>query len=126
VRESKVTRGVRWVQPENVHVEVLRKAIHFVPSLALTLGFAWPLAAVAEPEFEGPRLDVAITQEEIEAGEHSRIALRSSGRRVFSTPFNKADGHGDGPIDSANPELPVRWPRRISPTQSFPLADPHS
>jgi len=70
------------------------------------MGFAWPLAAVAEPEFEGPRLDVAITQEEIEAGEHSRIALRSSGRRIFSTPFNKADGHGDGPIDSANPELP--------------------
>ena len=94
MRESQVTRGVRWVQPETVHVEVLRKAMHFVPSLALAMGFAWPLAAVAEPEFEGPRLDVAITQEEIEAGEHSRIALRSRPRDsenlVCRTPATRA------------------------------------
>ena len=70
---------------------------------ALLVGCALPLAAAAQPEFEGPQLDVDITQAEIEARTHTLNTLRSAGRRVFSTPFNKADGHGDGPMDPSDP-----------------------
>ncbi len=51
---------------------------------------------------EGPRLaSVTVTQEEIAGGEIAVLELRRMGRAVFSTPFNKLDGHGDGPDDPA-------------------------
>jgi len=59
--------------------------------------------ASAEPELEGPRLDVNVTHEEIADGSLALVAIRAAGRKVFTTPFNKADGHGDGPIEPADP-----------------------
>lgn len=56
----------------------------------------------AEP-LEGPALEragVTITQEQIAGGEVSLKEIRRQGRQVFSTPFNKADGYGDGPFDA--------------------------
>lgn len=59
---------------------------------------------------EGPRLDqvgVTITQDEIESGVVSLQEIRRQGRLVFSTPFNEADGYGDGsrpdPADTVSP-----------------------
>lgn len=62
--------------------------------------------AGAEPEIEGPRLDVDVTHEEIADGSLALVAIRAAGRKVFTTPFNKADGHDDGPI---GPEDPTRF-----------------
>lgn len=49
---------------------------------------------------EGPRLGAErITQEQIVGGALSLADLRRAGLRMFTTPFNKADGYGDGPMD---------------------------
>lgn len=51
---------------------------------------------------EGPRLhpDSRISQEQIINGELSLDEIRQAGLLVFTTPFNKADGYGDGPHDA--------------------------
>jgi hypothetical protein len=49
---------------------------------------------------EHPRLGHAgITQEEIASGNMPLDKIRAAGRKVFATPFNKADGYGDGPMN---------------------------
>jgi hypothetical protein len=62
--------------------------------------FLWmclPTLATAEPMTgEGPNLRPRISQSEILAMELSDI--QSHGRRIFTTPFNKQDGYGDGPF----------------------------
>jgi len=64
-------------------------------------------AAVAgdPPPGEAPALGDRITQEQITSGELSLLEIRREGRRVFSTPFNRYDGLGDGP--GVNPEDPI-------------------
>ena len=49
---------------------------------------------------EGRRLDlvgVDVTQDEIASGSVSLSEIRRQGQLVFSVPFSKADGYGDGP-----------------------------
>jgi Di-haem oxidoreductase, putative peroxidase len=71
-----------------------------------------PLAAAnAAPDVPGERpalqqAGVTITQEEIEQGQLPLQQIRRQGRLVFSTPFNKADGYGDGPMNPAAPTSP--------------------
>ncbi|MFQ5509499.1 MAG: di-heme oxidoredictase family protein [Leptospirillia bacterium] len=49
---------------------------------------------------EGPRLGtVRTTQAEIESGTLSLTDIRLAGMKMFTTPFNKADGYGDGVMD---------------------------
>lgn len=50
---------------------------------------------------EGPRFkpEFRITQEQITNGSLSLKQIRQAGLRVFTTPFNKEDGHGDGVHD---------------------------
>lgn len=56
---------------------------------------------------EGPRLgEDRISQAEIESGLLSLHAIRSAGLKMFSTPFNKLDGYGDGPMDPMSPTEP--------------------
>jgi hypothetical protein len=53
-------------------------------------------AAALVAHAEGPALGpVRITQAMIENGELELLELRREGRRIFSTPFNRADGRGD-------------------------------
>jgi hypothetical protein len=40
-----------------------------------------------------------VTQEQIVNKELSLREIRLAGLRVFTTPFNKIDGYGDGPMD---------------------------
>jgi hypothetical protein len=59
--------------------------------------------AYAQLPGEGPRLGYdRITQAEIESGAMSLHQIRVEGLKVFSTPFNKLDGYGDGPMDPSN------------------------
>lgn len=59
-----------------------------------------------EINLRGPRLDPAdrLDQQDIEQGQLSLRQIRKAGMLVFTTPFNKADGYGDGPGDPLNPD----------------------
>jgi len=71
---------------------------------ALLLGIA--LAAAGDPPpGEAPALTPRVTQDEIVGG-MPLDDIRRAGRRVFSTPFNKLDGYGDGPIDPLDKTSP--------------------
>ncbi len=72
-------------------------AIVFVPIVV----YAGPMTG------EGPNLGSdRITQDQIESG-LSLEKIREKGEIVFTTPFNKHDGYGDGPFDpSEDPLLP--------------------
>ncbi len=64
-------------------------------------------AAIAALPGEGPRLgNDRITQDDVEFGGMSLFELRQQGLRIFSTPFNKKDGYGDGPINPADTTTP--------------------
>ncbi len=59
-----------------------------------------PFSLAQEPVVDGPRLPrPRIQQQDIGADLFTLDELRSIGRIVFSTPFNKHDGYGDGPMD---------------------------
>jgi hypothetical protein len=66
-------------------------------------------ASAQELPGEGRRLDIVgvdVTQDEISSGSLSLNEIRQQGQLVFSTPFSKADGYGDGPGIASNPTLP--------------------
>lgn len=82
----------------------LTKALRILVALALVVSAP---AAFAQLFGEGPRLDPdRPTQAEIEAGLFSIDELIDGGEIVFSTPFNRYDGYGDGPIDPNNTRDP--------------------
>ena len=65
------------------------------------------MALADPPPGERPNLGPSrITQEQITAGDLSLNQLRSAGMRVFTTPFNKLDGYGDGPMDPGDTVSP--------------------
>ena len=47
-----------------------------------------------------------VTQDQIVNGELSLWEIRAAGIRVFTTPFNKIDGYGDGPMDTSDTVSP--------------------
>jgi hypothetical protein len=56
---------------------------------------------------EGPRLGTdRITQVEVEFGKLSLHDIRAAGLKMFSTPFNKSDGYGDGPMNPLDTTTP--------------------
>ena len=64
-------------------------------------------AVAAELPGEGPRLGPdRITQADIESGRLNLKEIRQAGLVLFSTPFNRADGFGDGPMNPADTRLP--------------------
>jgi hypothetical protein len=69
-------------------------------SLGISLAISPAWAADGDPELS-PR----ITQSQIE-NDFSLYQIRRHGLRIFSTPFNLADGLGDGPIDPADATAP--------------------
>lgn len=73
----------------------------------LTTGLALASTASAQaiPTGEAPALGFdRITQAEVESGTLSHFELRMAGLRMFATPFNKFDGHGDGVFDVLDPD----------------------
>ncbi len=75
--------------------------------LALALAAA-PIAAQSDaPPGEQPAIPrPRITQEQIEDGSLTVEQIRAAGLIIFSTPFNKLDGYGDGPMDLGDPVTP--------------------
>jgi len=73
--------------------------------LAAGLLLSASTASAQTPPGEGPALGTnRITQAQIESGTLSFTDLRLAGLRMFTTPFNKLDGHGDGLFDTLDPE----------------------
>ncbi|MFT7676233.1 MAG: hypothetical protein ACI8QC_000202 [Planctomycetota bacterium] len=65
------------------------------------------LLAPAVPQQDGPALGPhRLTQAEVVSGNLSLDDLRTHGMRIFATPFNRHDGHGDGPMDPFDPASP--------------------
>lgn len=58
-------------------------------------------SATAEPAGEAPALGERLSQQTVEHRLSTR-ELRREGLRIFSTPFNRLDGLGDGPVDPLN------------------------
>ncbi len=80
--------------------------IRFASSLLVaTLASAPALhAAPQAPPGEGPALgNNRITQSDITGGSLTVREIRRKGMLIFSTPFNKHDGMGDGPVDVSDP-----------------------
>jgi hypothetical protein len=79
-------------------------------ALAVAVGwfaFASRCAIADELPAEGPRLgSQRITQADVTSGKVSLRDIRRAGLRIFTTPFNKADGYGDGSI---NPGASTRF-----------------
>jgi len=75
--------------------------LHCLVLGCLLLGASFNVSA--ELVGEGPRLKLEnrISQEQIKSGDLSLFDIRQAGLLIFTTPFNKADGHGDGPYDFA-------------------------
>ena len=58
-----------------------------------------------ETPVDGPRLVDKLNQADIEAGRVGINEVRRLGMLMFTTPFNKSDGFGDGPSDPTMPNL---------------------
>ena len=69
--------------------------------------FAFAPALHAELPGQGPRLGQdRISQATIESGSLDLQQIRKAGLKIFSTPFNKLDGYGDGPMDPTDVTQP--------------------
>ncbi len=75
-------------------------------SLTLTVAlFAGSLSAQVPGE-QGALAGDRMTQAEIESGALSLDEIRTAGLKIFSSPFNKLDGYGDGPVNFADTTSP--------------------
>lgn len=84
-----------------------RLSLHGLLALAVVCSTA--LAQI--PPGESPRLgNTRINHADVLNGQFSLLQLRKQGRRIFSTPFNKFDGHGDGALDPNDPTSPGHRP----------------
>jgi hypothetical protein len=78
-------------------------AVLSLPALSLILGLA---VAAAEPGEGGALGTDRIRHEDIRAGRLDLKDVRAAGMKVFTTPFNRFDGLGDGDYDPADPVTP--------------------
>ncbi|GAB2898402.1 di-heme oxidoredictase family protein [Microbulbifer echini] len=72
----------------------------------VVVGLLSPTLLFANLAGEGPRLapEDRITQGQIVEGELTLDEIRKAGLLIFSTPFNRQDGYGDGEHDSSEPD----------------------
>jgi hypothetical protein len=64
-------------------------------------------ASAQNPPGEGPALGTdRIEQSDITSGGMSLQDIRKAGLKIFSTPTNRLDGYGDGPVNMADPTSP--------------------
>jgi Di-haem oxidoreductase, putative peroxidase len=77
-----------------------------VTALFISTALFSPTLLYADLVGEGPRLnpDDRITQDQITDGTVNLDDIRKAGLLVFTTPFNKYDGYGDGDHDPAEPD----------------------
>ena len=78
--------------------------IRFLSILATLL---YTQVVFAELPGEGPRLGHdRVSQADIESGSMGLKEIRKAGLKMFTTPFNKQDGYGDGPMNPDNTTEP--------------------
>ena len=73
----------------------------------LTVASLVTFTALADAQLTGERPALGtnrITQAQIVGGSLTQQQIREKGMQIFSTPFNKLDGYGDGDHDPFNPE----------------------
>jgi len=71
--------------------------------VSLVAGMAVLALAQAAPPGEHPNLGpVRVEHDQITSGAMTFGQIRNAGMMVFTTPFNKLDGYGDGPMDLSN------------------------
>lgn len=90
-----------------------RKALVVALGMVLSHGIVHAAGPVTfPPPGEGPAMpDNLIEQSDIESGALSLDEIRKAGGIVFTTPFNRFDGMGDGPVSgSAPPSSGVGFP----------------
>jgi len=81
------------------------KACISLRQLVILLSVPLLIAAVAQPTVAADTPNIGpdrITQEQILGDDLSLEEIRRAGLLTFTTPFNKLDGYGDGPIDPAD------------------------
>ena len=81
------------------------KACRSLRQLVISLSVPLLIAAVADPTVAADTPNIGpdrITQEQILSDDLSLEEIRRAGLLTFTTPFNKLDGYGDGPIDPAD------------------------
>lgn len=77
---------------------------HQVTTVLACAALAAP-ALAQNPPGEAPALGTnRITMSDITGGSLSLQQIRRRGMEIFSTPFNKLDGYGDGPFDTFDPD----------------------
>ena len=75
--------------------------------IVLTVAMLAVMALADPPPGERPNLGPSrTTQEQVASGTLNLNQLRSAGQRIFTTPFNKLDGYGDGPMDVGDTVTP--------------------
>ena len=82
-------------------------------TLFLALSVSLGMSPTALATDEAPNLSPRITQDQIQ-GRLSLRQIRQHGMRIFSTPFNNADGHGDGPMNQADKVSPGGRPTLLN------------
>lgn len=71
------------------------------------LGLTALLVPLSSAQADGPALGSSrIQQSDIVGGSMQLQDIRRAGMVVFSTPFNRMDGYGDGPVDVIDPVSP--------------------
>jgi len=75
--------------------------------IVLAVAMLAVMALADPPPGERPNLGPSrTTQDQVASGNLNLNQLRSAGQRVFTTPFNKLDGYGDGPMDVGDTVTP--------------------
>ncbi len=87
----------------------MRRYISTVGSFGAAVALS-SLAMAQGPAGEGPALKIRTMQGEIAGGSLTFDEIRIRGMTMFSTPFNKFDGYGDGLVDPIDPTSPGNRP----------------
>ncbi|MCP3915055.1 MAG: hypothetical protein GY711_05830 [bacterium] len=81
-------------------------ALHTPGAVALLLGLTGALSAQTPPGEQPALGSNRITQADITGGGLTVDEVRAAGQKIFSTPFNKLDGYGDGPVNPSDTTSP--------------------
>jgi Di-haem oxidoreductase, putative peroxidase len=94
------------LHPETRGHRALSSALALALASALTLATGTTARAEDPPGEQGALAGLRLTQDEVTSGELSLRAIQLHGLRLFSTPFTKLDGYGDGPLNPADTRSP--------------------
>ncbi len=100
--EARNHMGAEAFRP-GVELQLRDRSCRLLRALAVAVAALLPVveAAADPPPGEGPNLGPRLTQQQVES-ELTLEQIRREGLRIFSTPFNRHDGLGDGPVNPSD------------------------